>query len=118
MSLLDHQATRNPRLWLRHYPGRGMIAGAIRDGADDHVYGKRLRIRNENMARDVYTYGSDLANPDSYWGENFTVSDLRAGDYEIVVLKESGGIASARRRASSRGASHSSTSRWISCRCG
>ena len=89
----DWRATRNPALWLRHYRGRGLLVGALRDADGDYVYGKRLRLRNESMQRDVYTYADDSVNPDSVWGENFTISDLPAGEYEVVVLKDNGAIA-------------------------
>ena len=89
----DWLATRNPALWLRHYRGRGLLIGALRDADGDYVYGKRLRLRNESMQRDVYTYADDSVNPDAVWGENFTISDLPAGEYQLVVLKDNGAIA-------------------------
>ena len=88
----DWRATRNPALWLHNYRGRGLIAGALRDSAGDYVYGKRLRLRNDSMQRDVYTYADDTVNPDSIWSENFTISDLPAGEYQLVVLKDNGAI--------------------------
>ncbi len=89
----DYRATRNPALWLQHYRGRGLIAGSLRDAAGETIYGKRLRLRNENMQRDVYTYADDSVNPDSVWDENFTISDLPAGDYQLIMLKDNGAIA-------------------------
>ncbi len=89
----DYRLTRNPELWLQHYIDCGMIIGALRDAAGNRVYGKRISVRSEDMARDVYTYGDESVNPDPIWDENFTVGDLPAGTYEIVVLDEAGAIA-------------------------
>ena len=90
---LSYLMTRNPELWLKHYANHGMIAGSIYDGDGKAINGKRLVVRSESTTREVYSYAGDLVNPDPVWGENFTVSDLRAGEYEIVVLKESGALA-------------------------
>ncbi len=89
----DHLATRNPALWLRHRAGSGLVMGAVRDAAGEFIYGKRLVLRNHQRTREVFTYASQLVNPDSAWGENFTVSDLPAGEYELVALSDTGGIA-------------------------
>ena len=90
---LSYLMTLNPELWLKHYANHGMIAGSIYDGDGKAINGKRLVVRSESTTREVYSYARDLVNPDPVWGENFTVSDLRAGEYEIVVLKDSGALA-------------------------
>ncbi|MCY4145338.1 MAG: M23 family metallopeptidase [Chloroflexi bacterium] len=89
----DYRATRNPALWLRHTDGRGLLMGAVQDAHGEFMYGKRLTLRNHKRTREVYTYASPLVNPDAVWGENFTVSDLPAGEYELAVLSDTGGIA-------------------------
>lgn len=89
----DYRATRNPALWLRHFGRRGLLIGAVQDAHGDFIFGKRLVLRNDKLKREVHTYASQLVNPDTVWGENFTVSDLPAGEYELVVLSDTGGIA-------------------------
>ena len=89
----DHRMTRNPELWLQHYIDRGMIVGALRDEAGQYIYGKRISVRSDDTDRDVFSYGSDAVNSDPVWQENFTVGDLPAGDYKLVVLSDSGAIA-------------------------
>ena len=89
----DYRGTRNPALWLENYPGRGMIAGLISDAAGQPIPEKRLVARSETRQREVYSYGGEPVNSDPVWGENFTVSDLPAGDYELIVLKRNGAIA-------------------------
>ena len=88
----DYRMTRNPELWLQHYANRGMIIGSIHDRDGNPIFGKRVNVRSESASRDVYTYGSDLVNSDPVWRENFSIGDLAAGDYEIIVLSDSGNI--------------------------
>lgn len=89
----DFRMTRNPELWLQHYVDRGLLAGIVRDGAGNPLYGKRVVVRSEVLNRDVFSYGSDAVDSDPVWGENFTIGDLPAGEYEVIVLNESGAIA-------------------------
>ena len=86
----DHQQTRNPELWLQHYVDHGMIAGALRNKDGEAIHGWRVTVRSDAVRRDVSTYGGGEVNSDPVWRENFTVSDLLAGEYEVVVLDESG----------------------------
>lgn len=89
----DYRMTRNPELWLQYYVNNGMIAGFIHDESGQAIMEKRLVARSDELSREVYSYASDLVNRDPVWGENFTVGDLPAGEYEIIVLKENGAIA-------------------------
>ena len=89
----DYRMTRNPELWLQHYVDRGMIVGSIRNLAGDPLYGKRVTVRSDTYVRDVFSYGGDVVNSDPVWTENFTVGDLPEGEYEVVVLTESGSFA-------------------------
>lgn len=92
-SPFDYRKTRNPELWLQYYVNNGMVAGFIHDEYGEAIAEKRLVLRSDELSREAYTYGSELVNRDPVWGENFTVGDLPAGEYEIVVLKESGALA-------------------------
>lgn len=92
-SPFDHRKTRNPELWLQYYVNNGMVAGFIHDENGDPIAEKRLVLRSDALTREAFTYGSELVNRDPVWGENFTIGDLPAGEYELVVLKDSGTIA-------------------------
>lgn len=89
----DYRMTRNPELWLQHYVDRGMIIGAVRDAAGEPIFGKRVAVRSVETNRDVFTYGSDAVNADPVWRENFSLGDLPAGEYQLVVLDDSGTVA-------------------------
>jgi|GEM_PF-987625 len=89
----DYTLTRNPELWLQHYVDHGLIAGLVHDADGNPVMGHRLVIRSETVNREVFTYGSERVNIDPVWQENFTVGDLPADDYEIVMLDSSGVVA-------------------------
>lgn len=89
----DYRKTLNPELWLQHLEDKGMIIGSLRDAAGNFIFGKRLTIRADGISRDVYTYSSEVVNPDPVWNENFTLGDLEAGDYEILVLDAAGKLA-------------------------
>ena len=89
----DYRMTRNPELWMQHYVDRGMIIGRIRDHAGQPVYGKRVSVRSDSTRREVFSYGSDIVNPDQVWDEDFSVGDLPAGTFEVIVLDDSGVVA-------------------------
>jgi len=89
----DYTLTRNPDLWIQHYVDHGLIAGQVHDAGGNPVMGHRLVVRSETINREVFTYGSERVNIDPVWQENFTVSDLPAGDYEIVMLDSGGRVA-------------------------
>ncbi len=89
----DFRMTRNPELWLQHYLDRGMIIGRVRDQEGEPIYGKRVSVRSDTINRDVYSYEGEVVNPDPLWDEDFTVGDLPADDYQVIVLSDEGEIA-------------------------
>ncbi len=85
----SYEATRNPELWLRPFPGRGTVAGRLLWPDGSYVYGASLLIRRADdptlfVNRSVYTYADDSVNPDDDWRENLTTPDLEAGPYEVI----------------------------------
>jgi murein DD-endopeptidase MepM/ murein hydrolase activator NlpD len=86
-SPFDFNATRNPEMWLRPYPGFGLLAGRVTDTEGNLAYGVALDIQSNRIARKVYTYGDDSVNPDSTYGENFAIGDLPAGNYIVSVTQ-------------------------------
>ena len=89
----DYQLTRNPALWLQYYIDHGMIAGFVHDAEGEAIEGRRIVVRSDDVYREVFTYGAGRVNRDPVWGENFTVSDLPQGSYEIAILDAAGRLA-------------------------
>ena len=89
----DYRMTRNPALWLQQYAEHGMIAGFVHYGDGVPIDEKRIAVRADGFQREVFTYHGERVNSDPVWGENFTVSDLPAGSYEVLVLDDGGRIA-------------------------
>ncbi len=81
----DYGATRNPELWLRPYPQFGTLAGWVTNAHSLPVYGVTLLVRSSDVRRETYTYGDRSVNSDAIWRENFTLGDLPAGRYEVIV---------------------------------
>jgi murein DD-endopeptidase MepM/ murein hydrolase activator NlpD len=81
---LDYRTTRNPDLWIKPYPGYGTIAGRVTTKSGMPVYSQLVLIRTETRPRETYTYG-DRVNSDAVWQENFTLADLPAGSYEVLI---------------------------------
>ncbi|MCU0510984.1 MAG: M23 family metallopeptidase [Anaerolineae bacterium] len=86
----DFYSTRNPDLWLRPYPGFGTLAGRVTRGGILQP-GVLILVRSSARTRETYTYGPERVNSDPVWQENFTLGDLPAGSYE-VILGENGRI--------------------------
>jgi hypothetical protein len=84
----DYHSTRNPDLWIQPYRGYGTLAGRVT--GMDNPYGIVLQVRSDGFQRETYTYGGDRVNSDSAWDENFTLSDIPAGTYEIFISNGNG----------------------------
>jgi murein DD-endopeptidase MepM/ murein hydrolase activator NlpD len=84
----DYRSTRNPDLWIEPYPRFGTLAGVVTGIANPA--GVVLQVRSDSIQRETYTYGSNRVNPDPAWHENFTLGDLPAGQYEVLVNSGTG----------------------------
>jgi murein DD-endopeptidase MepM/ murein hydrolase activator NlpD len=79
-------ATRNPDLWIRPYFNYGTLAGRVTDSAGRLLYDVTLMIEAPGMTtRYAFSYAGTTVNPDSVFGENFTLGDLPAGYYTVTV---------------------------------
>jgi murein DD-endopeptidase MepM/ murein hydrolase activator NlpD len=100
VGLNDYDSTRNPVLWLKPLIEKapaphGVIAGRVLDAG-----GKTLQTTNINIQYfpdtiqpqaaafqvDTYVLVSQAAKGDGLWNENFTLSDIPAGNYRISLL--------------------------------
>jgi len=79
----------NPELWIEPLPGTGIVAGAVLDAGGRPVSGARIYglVKPEPQETPfsyATTYGG-RARPDPVLHENFAVSDVPAGEYDVGV---------------------------------
>lgn len=81
-------STRNPELWIVPPEGWGVLAGRL-----ENTYGRSLLeflLQIESLETgqrwNVWSYADEATlHPDSYYNENFAISDLPAGPYEVQI---------------------------------
>jgi murein DD-endopeptidase MepM/ murein hydrolase activator NlpD len=79
--------TRNPELWMVPPEGWGVLAGRVTSTWGERLPEQLIRIRaleGDGQWR-VWTYRPETVNPDDIYNENFVISDLPAGPYEISI---------------------------------
>jgi murein DD-endopeptidase MepM/ murein hydrolase activator NlpD len=80
-------STRNPELWMVPPEGWGVLVGRIEDSWGRPLPEVMVQIRSLDTDRrwNVWTYArEDTIHADDYYNENFAISDLPAGAYEIA----------------------------------
>jgi murein DD-endopeptidase MepM/ murein hydrolase activator NlpD len=85
-------STYNPVLWMVPYVGTGVIAGAVRDANGRFINDADITIRNYatgQVQTTTTTYvfnnsGFDV-NSDPVWQENFAVTDVPVGRYNVIA---------------------------------
>jgi murein DD-endopeptidase MepM/ murein hydrolase activator NlpD len=77
--------TRNPELWIAPPQGWGVLVGRVLTDSGGPIEKLDLRIYSIETSRvwHNYTYTMLGIRSDPYYGENFVLSDLPAGDYEV-----------------------------------
>jgi murein DD-endopeptidase MepM/ murein hydrolase activator NlpD len=83
----DYFTTRNPELWMVPPEGWGVLAGRIRDSVGRPLGEHLVQIYSLESGQrwDVWTYAPEVVHPDDFYAENFVISDLPAGPYEVRV---------------------------------
>jgi murein DD-endopeptidase MepM/ murein hydrolase activator NlpD len=79
--------TRNPELWMVPPEGWGVLAGRLMDTIGRPLAEQLVQIRSleTNKRWEVWAYALDTVHSDDGYGENFVISDLPAGPYEVEV---------------------------------
>jgi murein DD-endopeptidase MepM/ murein hydrolase activator NlpD len=84
-----YDATRNPELWLRPHPGRGIIAVQVLDEGGQAVSGARVILHPahdpEHPQREGWTYAGQSVKGDDELLENLVWGDVPAGEWAVVV---------------------------------
>lgn len=84
----SYYQTRNPELWIVPPQGWGVLAGRVMDSNRELMRKKSVLIESLRTGRQwtVITYGPDSVRPDPYYNENFVISDLPAGLYNVYIV--------------------------------
>ena len=80
-------STRNPELWMVPPEGWGVLAGRVENSFGGDIHEQLIQIRSLHTEQrwDVWTYAEGTVLPDGHYNENFVISDLPAGPYEIRI---------------------------------
>ena len=79
--------SRNPELWIVPAEGWGVLAGKILDTYGRPVPEQLVLIRSLETGKEwkVWTYALGTVHGDDVYQENFAISDLPGGAYEVQV---------------------------------
>lgn len=79
--------TRNPELWMVPPEGWGVLAGRVTDTSGRPLYEYLIQIRSLETEKksQVWTYAEGSVFADEVYCENFAISDLPGGPYEIKI---------------------------------
>ncbi len=83
----DFFSTRNPELWLVPPEGWGVLVARIMDTYQRPLHSYAILVRSEATQRAwiVKSYGETGVYSDPYYNENWVLSDLPAGAYQVNV---------------------------------
>lgn len=84
----DYFSTRNPELWMVPPEGWAVLAGYIGNTYGLPLHEHIVEIKNLETERvwNVWTYIQSVVNADDKFNENFVISDLPSGPYEIRIV--------------------------------
>jgi murein DD-endopeptidase MepM/ murein hydrolase activator NlpD len=81
---LNYNAVRNPELWLEPLPGTGTLIGRMKDVNGNLARGVAYTVIGSRRLPG-FTYADPSIPSDPTIGENFAMTDLRAGCYKLQV---------------------------------
>jgi murein DD-endopeptidase MepM/ murein hydrolase activator NlpD len=79
--------SRNPELWIVPPEGDGVLVGQVMDSYGLFLSSKTVSVTSRDTAKTWagYTYGPQTVRSDDFYLENFVLSDLPAGRYQITI---------------------------------
>jgi len=79
--------SRNPELWVVPPEGDGVLVGRVMDSYGLFLTSKTVTVTSLQTAKSWTgnTYGPQTVRSDDYYVENFVLSDLPAGRYQITI---------------------------------
>jgi murein DD-endopeptidase MepM/ murein hydrolase activator NlpD len=84
----SYYTTRNPELWVAPPQGWGALAGRIMHKDFTYITSFKFKVisLDTDQRWEVLTYAGKTIISDDYYHENFALSDLPAGQYEIQLV--------------------------------
>ena len=89
----DYNAVRNPELWYAPRKGTGTLIGRMVDSNGGLAMGIRFTMSTPKGVYPGWTYAEATMHSDPTYNENFTMGDLPAGCYSLLVKNGHGGYA-------------------------
>ena len=79
--------TRNPELWLTPPEGMGILVGTLRNTNGSYLTSQGVNVINRQTGQrwTIFSYGGTTVRSDDYYNENMVLSDLPAGEYEVII---------------------------------
>lgn len=79
--------TLNPELWLAPPQGWGLLVGHMQNTNGSLLDSQEVTVRSKESGHKwiVRSYGPKVVNADPYYDENVALSDLPAGQYQIII---------------------------------
>jgi murein DD-endopeptidase MepM/ murein hydrolase activator NlpD len=79
--------SRNPELWIVPPEGYGVLVGRVMDSYSLFLSTKTVVVKSMDTSNTWtgFSYGPQTVRSDDYFGENFVLSDLPAGRYQITA---------------------------------
>ncbi|OGO18945.1 MAG: hypothetical protein A2Z14_04825 [Chloroflexi bacterium RBG_16_48_8] len=83
----DYYSTRNPELWMVPPEGWAILAGRVTNSYGHYLMEQLVEITSlvDGQTWTVKTYKHTAINMDDEYKENFVISDLPSGPYEIKI---------------------------------
>jgi murein DD-endopeptidase MepM/ murein hydrolase activator NlpD len=84
----DYYDTRNPELWMAPPEGWAVLAGKVMNSYGHNLTEHLVEITSleDGTVWNVRTYRHTAINSDDEYNENFVISDLPSGPYEIRII--------------------------------
>jgi murein DD-endopeptidase MepM/ murein hydrolase activator NlpD len=83
----EYFATRNPELWIVPPEGWGVLAGQVLDTTGRPLPEQLIQIQSIDTGKqwETWTYALGTVHSDDAYGEDFAISDLPAGPYQVEI---------------------------------
>jgi hypothetical protein len=88
----SYDGTSNPELWLRPFPGYGIIVGRLINAQGKPIPETLITVHHvespEQGWQEIFTYPLEEVSPDQEWRENFVLGDVPEGTYILKTRVE------------------------------